>query len=136
MLKRKSLFVLEILSLALLLSGCGKKEVPQFNSPADGTTYQLQGNQMQVFNVTLADNDYKDTTIQIKGSLPSSNQVQCSGGNGTYMVCYIQSGNSMQQASGMLSNLTGQRYTVVFQAVRGDSTADVIVNFDYGTVQR
>jgi hypothetical protein len=104
---------------SLFLVSCGK--VPVLESPPDGATYNL--NQYQTILVTVVDQNYSGVTIRVKGTLPS--QVQCSGGNETYMTCTV----GIQGAAG---GTYQNSYTVVFEASKGDASTNHVVTFTSG----
>ena len=62
------------IALLFVVIGCGKKE-PQFSTPQDGASYTLPG--FGAFTVTLADNDYNDTTIEFRGLESLSGRISC-----------------------------------------------------------
>jgi hypothetical protein len=127
----KRILVVVVGTLSMLLGGCGGGQV-HISSPADGQVYQISsgfgGYQVpQQLVVTLDDTDaYQDTQIRIIGQerLPQG-LLNCSGGSGTPLICYI---GPAQGGSGF-----NTQYAVLIKATRGDFTDTRIVYFQQGT---
>jgi len=79
---RKSVFSVVV---AVVLVGCGKG-VPVINSPADGQKIFLD--QTPQFQVSLADNDYQDTTIEVRGAEQLPGELTCTPGNYGPAQCF------------------------------------------------
>lgn len=124
----KRLFAVAVGTLSLLLAGCGRGPV-KITSPGDGQVFQLpQGGAYSVpqqLVITLDDPDaYEDTTIEIVGRerLPSG-LLNCGGGAGTPMICYI----GATQMGGFQT-----QYAVLIRATRGDYQDTKMVFFGQG----
>ena len=128
----KRILVVAVGTVSLLVGGWGGCQ-GRISSPADGQVYQISsgfgGYQVpQQLVVTLDDSDaYQDTQIRLVGQerLPQG-LLNCSGGSGTPLVCYIG------PAQGASFN---SQYAVLIKATRGDYTDTRIVYFQQGTSQ-
>lgn len=94
-----------------LLAGCGGG-VPVIESPAQGAQYSIQ--QTQVIQVTLANQQYQDTTIQFLGT-ESVPEFVWQNAAGSYAQAFRNNGG------GGFGNCTVQRPCTIFIiATRGD----------------
>ena len=76
-------FFIAVLMLALTLARCGGK-APEFLSPADGQTYQIE--QMTRVDFTIKDYD-RNVNITFRGQEVIADEVDCVGGPG---IAYCQ----------------------------------------------
>lgn len=102
--------------MGLLVMSCGKS-VPVINSPADGQKIFLD--QTPNFQVSLADNDYQDTTIEVRGAEQLPGELTCTPGNYGPAQCFRSVTN--QFGGGFGQNCTNQMpCQLVLIARRGD----------------
>jgi hypothetical protein len=113
-----------ILVLAgLLLAGCGKS-IPLISSPTDGQKIVLD--QTPQFAVVMADNEYANTTIEIRLAEQLRTDLTCIPGNQSQAYC------TRVQQQGYFGNtqtcIEGSACLITIIARRGDQTDVKTVN--------
>lgn len=111
----------------LLIAGCGKS-IPVISSPTDGQKIALD--QAPCFQVALADNDYQNTTIEVRGTEQFGSELTCTPGNYAPANCCRTVQQNQQFNSFNQTCVEGRPCVLVFIARRGDAvdvkTANVI----------
>ena len=112
-----------------MLIGCAK-ERPVIVQPVSGTSYNLNDYSFQLFDILLADGDYRDSTITFEwmgGRQPK--EINCVGGANVIARC-VRTFNGQYTQQGY--SYVNQSFTLVITAQRGTEEDVSIVEFTYG----
>lgn len=110
----------QMLVVVALVAGCGKS-VPVISSPTDGQQIVLDSNRPGTcFQVTLADVDYQNTTIEVRGAEQLGGELNCQPGNYSPAQC-CQVGQQFGGGGGFSQScVQGRPCPLVLIARRGD----------------
>lgn len=111
--------------VGLLVAGCGKS-VPVISSPADGQKIALDA--APCFQVALADNDYQNTTIEVRGAEQFGGELTCTPGNYAPANCCRTVQANQQFNNFNQSCVEGRACVLVLIARRGDAVDVKTVN--------
>lgn len=122
-------WILGSVAVLMVLAGCGAGEPPPIAFPADGQQINLA--QTPQFNVTLADNDYRNVSIEVRGTEAFEGELVCSNGVNSPATCsYFR----QQFGGGFNQNCVEQRPCIlVIIAREGNATAVRTVSVVRGT---
>lgn len=110
-------WIIGSVAILAVVAGCGNGTPPPIAFPADGQLIDL--NQRNFFDVTLADNDYQDVSIEIRGAEVFEGKLVCTNGVNSPARCYYQ----QNQAFGGFNQacIESRPCTLVIIARRGNA---------------
>lgn len=114
--------------VVLTTVGCGNGSVPTIAYPAHGQKIVLSTLTQGCFDVTLSDNDYQSTTIEVSGVVEQlGTELTCRPGNYAPASCCRSFSSTAGFPSGGFGNCTEQRPCPLTLIARRGDLVDVKV---------